>query len=103
MRNDRPRLLKLLKEATQGFVAVTDAPGNIFIEELLELYPDVVVVTVRRNRESWWKSLAFVTEYATARYLDYLLLPIPGKRWFPTLMKLYLQQSVVLNLPIVMN
>ncbi|KAK1219121.1 hypothetical protein PQX77_018173, partial [Marasmius sp. AFHP31] len=35
--SDRPRPLKLLKEAT-------DAPGNLFIEELVELYPDVQVV-----------------------------------------------------------
>ncbi|KAF2022138.1 hypothetical protein BU24DRAFT_488417 [Aaosphaeria arxii CBS 175.79] len=49
-RYDRPRLLKLLREATAGFVAITDAPGNCFVPELLELYPDARVIAVRRNR-----------------------------------------------------
>ncbi|PGH36047.1 hypothetical protein GX50_01059 [[Emmonsia] crescens] len=42
-RHDRPRLLKLLHEATAGFVAITDAQGNYFVAELLELYPDAEV------------------------------------------------------------
>jgi hypothetical protein len=50
-RQDKPRLLKLLREATEGFVAITDAPGNCFIEELLELYFDAKVICVRRDRE----------------------------------------------------
>ncbi|KKZ65394.1 hypothetical protein EMCG_08774 [[Emmonsia] crescens] len=52
-RHDRPPLLKLLREATAGFVAITDAPGNCFVGELLELYPEAEVVCVCRNAETW--------------------------------------------------
>ncbi|KAL0571954.1 hypothetical protein V5O48_010006 [Marasmius crinis-equi] len=91
--HDRPRLLKLLKKATEGFVGITDAPGNLFIEELLELYPDAEVVCVRRDRERWWKSWASVTEAAGAGFLHYFLMPVPGKRWYPMLVTQFLEQQ----------
>jgi hypothetical protein len=49
-----------------GFVAIADAPGNCFIAELLELYPDAEVVCVRRNPVKWWKSWEPVTKRAGA-------------------------------------
>lgn len=85
-------LLKLLKEATAGFVAITDAPGNVFIEELLELYPDAEVVAVRRNRERWWKSWESVTNTAGQGFLNWFLAPVPGKRWYPKLVLQFLAQ-----------
>ncbi|CAO2653459.1 Nn.00g028700.m01.CDS01 [Neocucurbitaria sp. VM-36] len=92
-RHNRPVLLKLLREATAGFVAITDAPGNCFVEELLELYPDAQVVCVRRNRETWWKSWEAVTKTADAGYLNWFLAVVPGKRWFPTLVLQFLEQQ----------
>lgn len=91
-RHDRPRLLKLLKKATEGFVAITDAPGNCFIEELLELYPDAEVVCVRRNRANWWKSWSAVSSQASSWFLDMLMAPVPGKRWYPKLVAQFSEQ-----------
>jgi hypothetical protein len=90
-RHNKPVLLKLLREATQGFVAVTDAPANCFIPELLELYPDAVVVDVLRDRAKWWKSFKMVLDMADAKLLSLILAPVPGKRWFPSLVKMFLQ------------
>ncbi|KEY74475.1 hypothetical protein S7711_04510 [Stachybotrys chartarum IBT 7711] len=92
-RHDKPVLLKLLREATKGFVGVTDAPANCFIPELLELYPDAVVVAVRRDRAAWWKSWSSVTEMADAGFLKWFLAPVPGKRWYPTLVTQFLDQQ----------
>ncbi|KAG9252562.1 uncharacterized protein F5Z01DRAFT_676037 [Emericellopsis atlantica] len=92
-RHDRPRLLKLLKKATQGFVGITDAPGNIFIDELLELYPDAQVVAVTRDRARWWQSWEAVTKTAGAGFLNVFLAPVPGKRWYPKLVMQFLEQQ----------
>jgi len=40
---NRPALMKALREATRGFVGVTDVPAVDFIGELVELYPNVKV------------------------------------------------------------
>jgi hypothetical protein len=73
-------------------VAITDAPGNCFVEELLEIYPDAEVVCVRRNRERWWKSWESVTNTAGQGFLNWFLAPVPGKRWYPKLVTQFLEQ-----------
>ena len=90
-RHDRPLLLKLLREATSGFVGITDAPGNCFIQELLELYPDAEVICVSRERERWWKSWEMVTNTAGQGFLNWFLMVCPGKRWYPKLVTQFLQ------------
>ncbi|KAL2024232.1 hypothetical protein VTK56DRAFT_9388 [Thermocarpiscus australiensis] len=79
---DKPRMLKLLREATAGFVAITDVPGNCLIEELQELYPDAEVIVVNRNKDRWWASISMIINQATPWWLRYLLAPCPGWRWF---------------------
>lgn len=83
-RHDKPRLMKALREATRGFVAIADVPGNHFIEELMELYPEAKVVDVKRDPVKWWASLQNVVSKASPWWLHYYLLPMPGWRWFPT-------------------
>ncbi|KAF4945215.1 hypothetical protein FGADI_12114 [Fusarium gaditjirri] len=92
-RAERPRLLKLLREATAGFVAITDAPGNCFVEELLEIYPEAEVICVSRDREKWWASWETVTKQAGAGFLNWFLAPVPGKRWYPKLVTQFLEQQ----------
>lgn len=40
---NRHAMMKAIREATRGFVGVTDVPAVDFIPELIELYPDVKV------------------------------------------------------------
>lgn len=91
-RHDRPKLLKLLQQATAGFVAITDAPGNCFVEELLELYPEAEVICVTRDREKWWASWEAVSKQAGAGFLNMFLMPVPGKRWYPKLVSQFSKQ-----------
>ncbi|KAL4727946.1 hypothetical protein ACLX1H_004645 [Fusarium chlamydosporum] len=93
-RHDRPKLLKLLQQATAGFVAITDAPGNCFVEELLELYPEAEVICVTRDREKWWASWEAVSKQAGAGFLNMFLMPVPGKRWYPKLVSQFSKQQV---------
>ena len=82
---DKPKVLKLLREATAGFVGITDLPGNDFISELQELYPDAEVIVVTRDPERWWKSVEMIMNTTTPPWLGFLLLPCPTWRWFPGL------------------
>jgi hypothetical protein len=93
-RHDRQRLLKILRKATAGFVAITDAPGNCFVGELLELYPDARFVCVRRDKIRWWESWKSVTNQAGAGFLSWFLAPVPGKRWYPKLVAQFLEMLV---------
>lgn len=94
-RKDKPALLALLREATAGFVAVTDAPANCFVPELLELYPDARVVTVTRDRARWWASWGAVKDAAGAGFLNVVLAVVPGRRWYPWLVTQFLEQWVL--------
>lgn len=40
---NRPAMMRALREATRGFVGVTDVPAVDFVGELIELYPNVKV------------------------------------------------------------
>ncbi|POR31922.1 Uncharacterized protein TPAR_07871 [Tolypocladium paradoxum] len=94
-RNDKPVLMKLLREATAGFVGITDAPGTMFLPELLELYPNAKVVLVTRDPDRWLKSMEPIMKNAgiNALVLKTLLFPCPTWRWAPT----FLQHMLLLK------
>jgi hypothetical protein len=82
LKGDRELTLKLLREATAGFVAITDVPGNCFIPELQELYPEAVVLVVNRDKHRWFKSIEMIVNASTPAWLSVFLAPMPGWRWF---------------------
>lgn len=84
---DKQKLHKLLEEIFAGFVACTDMPTIDFIPDLLEVYPDAKVVLVTRDPEKWVKSIKPVAQNAGLWWLPYAMWPVPGWRWFPTLMR----------------
>ncbi|CAK8677511.1 uncharacterized protein LOC143447244 [Clavelina lepadiformis] len=45
------------KEMYQSVDAVTDAPPNLFWEEILQAFPDAKVILTSRDEDSWYKSL----------------------------------------------
>lgn len=83
--NDNPALLARLRRITAGYVGIADAPAYILMPELMELYPDVRVVLVTRDRESWYRSMAPIMKSAStpAWILEVLLWPCPTWRWLP--------------------
>ena len=59
----------------------------MFVEELVEIYPDVKVVLVDRDPERWWASFEPVkreTERLQLAVLNFLTLPFPTWRWTAT-------------------
>ena len=80
---DKERTLKLVRKATAGFTVVADLPPIDFMPELMELYPDVKVVLVRRDPEKWWNSISALSSRTTPSWLNVMLSPIPGWRQLP--------------------
>ncbi|KAH9996999.1 hypothetical protein F4779DRAFT_622991 [Xylariaceae sp. FL0662B] len=85
-RHDKAIVMKLLKEITTGFAGITDAPGILFVPELLELYPNAKVVLQTRNPDEWWESMKSVAKNVKLEWLRFLLFPVPGRRWIPDMM-----------------
>ncbi|KYK59151.1 NAD dependent epimerase/dehydratase [Drechmeria coniospora] len=87
-RNNKPVLMKLLREATAGFVGLTDAPGTMFLPELLELYPEAKVVLVTRDPHRWLRSMELIMRNIGMKpwVLEALLFPCPTWRWTPTVL-----------------
>ncbi|ETS85214.1 hypothetical protein PFICI_03239 [Pestalotiopsis fici W106-1] len=84
-RGDKATLKRLLAELTAGFVAVTDMPPLDFIPELMEIYPEAKVVLTTRDPERWLESIKPVAVNSSQAWLPYMMWPIPGWRWFPSL------------------
>lgn len=85
-----------LQTRLDGYVAVTDAPCNGLVPELLELYPDAVVICTMRDPDAWVASMATVANAATLWFLGVVLFWIPGMRHFPRYIDLLRKQWVEL-------
>jgi hypothetical protein len=72
----------MLRERLDGFVACTDSPMCGFFPELVELYPDAMVIVTTRDPTSWTTSMDTVASAATMWFLGAVLLPMPTMRYF---------------------
>ncbi|KAH8900754.1 hypothetical protein GQ53DRAFT_708649 [Thozetella sp. PMI_491] len=80
---DRKRVMDILKAQFDGYVATTDTPGAQLFPQLLELYPNAIVICTVRDPESWTRSMAAIATAATLWFLRFVLLPLPTMRHFP--------------------
>lgn len=71
-----------IKSLMDGFVGCTDLPGNACVEELMEIYPDSVVICTVRDPAKWWESIRPIVENANLTVLGWILMPVPRFRWF---------------------
>jgi hypothetical protein len=81
---DKEKSKKLLREMTKGFVAVSDAPCCQFVEELMEIYPDAIVICATRDPKKWWQSMKPVADNASTPGLSTLVWPIAKWRVLPS-------------------
>jgi hypothetical protein len=80
-----PELSKsILKEMLEGYVGITDTWGASMTPELLELYPDAIVICTTREEEAWWKSWSEISKDAPRYWvMQAMFLPVPVMRFFP--------------------
>jgi hypothetical protein len=72
-----------LRHICQGYLAVTDAPASMLVEELLDAYPDAIVIITTRDTDKWWASFEAVKKQVFAiRALNTLFTPLPTVRYF---------------------
>jgi Sulfotransferase domain len=73
----------LIAKQLEGFVAVADAPGIMYAETLLELYPDAKVIVTTRDEKKWWDSMAPVVQRSDkTTYTSLLFFWVPGLRYW---------------------
>ncbi|KAF2025002.1 hypothetical protein EK21DRAFT_77511 [Setomelanomma holmii] len=64
---DKAFFLETLKKILDGYIAKTDKPGAQFVPELLELYPDALVICTVRGQEGWGHSIRQIERVSTTR------------------------------------
>lgn len=74
--------LSIIQNQMDGYVAVTDAPCNMLVPELLTLYPEAKVICTTRDVEAWEKSMDAVASASTQWFLKAVLFPLPSLRFF---------------------
>ncbi len=71
----------LIAKQLEGFVAVADAPCNMYAEILMDLYPDAKVIVTTRDERKWWQSIAPVVQKSEKKaYTNILFFWVPGLR-----------------------
>ncbi len=71
----------LIAKQLEGFVAVTDAPCNMYAEILMELYPDAKIIVTTRDEKKWWESMAPIVQRSDkTAYTNLLFFWVPGLR-----------------------
>jgi hypothetical protein len=81
--SDRQFILESIRDRMDGYVATVDAPGAQFVPELMELYPDAIVICTVRDPDEWAKSIDAVAASTLQWYLRVVLFPLPSLRHFP--------------------
>jgi Sulfotransferase domain len=71
----------LVAKQLEGFVAVADAPPNMFAEILMELYPEAKIIVTTRDEKKWWQSIEPLVQRSDKKnYTNLLLYWVPGLR-----------------------
>jgi hypothetical protein len=60
LEENREKRHKLLHKIFDGYLATTDFPGFWFVDDLMDMYPDAVIIlnTRRGGAADWWESLS---------------------------------------------
>ncbi|KAF2874006.1 hypothetical protein BDV95DRAFT_592155 [Massariosphaeria phaeospora] len=80
--SDKKLINDVLKQRFDGYAAATDAPTSGLAEQLVELYPDAIVICTVRDPDAWVKSMEGVSNVSTMWFLRFVLFPLPGMRYF---------------------
>ena len=80
---DKAFAMKKLKTLTNGYVGVADSPFGQLVAELVELYPDAIVICTIREPEAWAKSMGNLVSTSVQSLLRIILWWVPCARHFP--------------------
>jgi hypothetical protein len=70
---DRERRHQLLHKIFDGYRATSDFPGAVFVDDLMDMYPDAkVVLNLRESGESWAKSMRSSMGFFSTKTFRYI-------------------------------
>ena len=84
--------LDTIYSRTDGYVAITDAPGCNLVEELVTLYPDAKVICTVRDDKAWERSMGGLNDAVSPSTLHFILFLLPTMRLFPAYVELLISQ-----------
>ncbi|KXS93921.1 hypothetical protein AC578_6803 [Pseudocercospora eumusae] len=67
----------LLSALTEGYVGTVDWPANFLTEELLQLYPEAIVICTTRDFDGWARSMAVLGQMMNNWYFPILMSVVP--------------------------
>jgi hypothetical protein len=79
---DNAYIQSMLQDIFSGYVALTDNPGAMFVEELVQAFPDAKVIATIRDADSWWESIKEVEKALVPWWLPRLWSIMPTLRYF---------------------
>lgn len=82
---EKEKAKKLMRGLLDGYVGCADLPALLYVEELLDVFPDAKVVLVERDPVKWWASMSGILDHAESWFLPALTSIAPALRWFPPL------------------
>ncbi|KXH44182.1 hypothetical protein CSIM01_04486 [Colletotrichum simmondsii] len=89
-------ILNTMRARTDGYVAITDAPGCNLVKELVTLYPDAKVVCTIRDDKAWERSMGGLNDEVSPSALRFILFLLPTMRFFPAYVQILISHWVKL-------
>lgn len=80
---DRQEVLKLISTTLDGYVVTADPPLTLLIPELMELYPDAVVICSTREVEAWARSMETIAKLVKPMTQRFIFFWVKNVRWLP--------------------
>jgi len=73
---------KILREMLRGYVGITDSPAYMYVGELVNAFPDAIVIVTTRDQERWWKSFSEMLKQVSPWWVPVVFWSLPTLRWF---------------------
>jgi hypothetical protein len=80
---DRQLTLKRMAKLLDGYVVTADPPLSQLVPELMELYPEAVVICSTRDIDSWAKSITIISGLVKPLQQKFIFFWIKNVRWLP--------------------
>lgn len=80
---ERQQILKNMAKLLDGYVVTADPPLSLLVPELMELYPDAIVICSSRDIDPWVDSMVFISKLVRPLTHRFLFFWIKNVRWLP--------------------
>ncbi|KAI1848577.1 hypothetical protein JX265_011569 [Neoarthrinium moseri] len=71
---EKQRLTESIRSIFTGYVATMDCPAASLVPEIMEAFPDAIVLVTTRDQTSWWKSMQHMNGLMSNWYMPICLM-----------------------------